>query len=75
MLKITETSHKAWGGAAGAILAAVIVRWLTSMDINIFTGDPVMQGYLSVVIEYTLYAIIGFITVWFSPANKPKEPK
>lgn len=64
-MKVTETSHKARGGALGSALAAILV-WIGKqygVDLGPI-GDPI-----ALVITTLLGGGIG---AWISPANKPK---
>ena len=58
-----KTVSKAIAGA----LAALLVGFLAKQGVTV--SDEV-NGALSVIIDGTLVALIGFLTVYFAPKNK-----
>ena len=58
-----KTVSKAIAGA----IAALIVGLLARQDITL---SDEMNGALSVIVDGTVVALIGFLTVYFAPKNK-----
>ena len=62
-----ETAHKAWFGAIGG-LAAAAIAWATGSGVDLSS----VRGALETLAAAGIGAIMGWITTYVAPRNRPK---